>query len=176
MFGVYIINISLWWSYSALLLGVTWVYFLKASILCLMLTAFSYSDSPALYPAHRRVVIVLCGSSELQCNKTLLVISPQSFQSVLVCTKAAPALAETASEHWLSDVPVFSKNKHTCTHVHAHVHTGTLTSSIIYTQVYLHANGPFRDNLITQWRLRPVCSFARWEYRRGGMETSFCRG
>lgn len=96
-----------------------------------------------------------------------------------------PTLAKAASEHWLSDVPGLSKNKHThacapihpctLTHVRAHVHTGTLTSSIIYTQVYLHANGPFQDNLITQRRLRPVCSFPRWEYRRGGMETSFCR-
>lgn len=40
---------------------------------------------------------------------------------------------------------------------------------------HLHANGPLRDNLIT--RPRPATrSSARWEYRRGGMETSFCRG
>lgn len=178
--AVYIIHTSLWGSHPAKHVGVTWVCFLKASLLRLMLTTFSRSDSLALYPAHQRAVIVLRGGSELQCNKTLGVISPWSFQPA----PKRPTLAETASEHWLSDVPVFSKNKRTHAHLHPYthalwhacMHTSTLTSSIIYTQVYLHANGPFRDNLITQRRLRPVCSFARWEYRRGGMETSFCRG
>lgn len=135
--AVYIINTSLLGSHPAKRLGVTWVCFLKASLLRLMLTTFSRSDSPALYPAHQRAVIVLRGGSELQCNKTLGVISPWSFQPA----PKRPTLAETASEHWLSDVPVFSKNKRT--------HTRTCTHTLVHSDTRACTRAHWRPPLFT---------------------------
>lgn len=89
----------------------------------MLTTTLSHSDSGALSTAHHCAVIVLWGSSELQCNKTL---QPRTPLSLCLPAPKQPELTETASKLQLCHVPVFSKNNpshtHTLTLMHPYSH------------------------------------------------------
>jgi len=103
-------------------------------------------------------------------------------------SRSVQHLAETACEHWLS-VPVFSRNKHThththtgpctphtATHVHSHTHTHTHTQAHRCPPLFTPRGICMQTALSeTIWSHGDLFLRARWEYRRGGMETSFCR-